>query len=561
MRVRALGALAALALPRRLRVRRRPTPAELDAALRQRRGSGALRTARRGAAAAALHGGRDARRRRAENRTAARRPGDVPRCGEHHRRANVRRVGLHRGSRGGRAVRNGWRSHRVLDRARRGGGEFRVPSEPVLAPGHQRFATADFCADACDNELAVWRIDAQRRSQGAGVEAGGDVERRRRRVEGRRGAGASNTRSRPAARRSSAGSTTSWTRAVVALARSRRPTIAERRRRRAVADELARSAASCCARAACRPRSSARAKSCCRATAFRAARRSTGTPCSAARRRSCWKSASAWARRPRRSRRRSRDIDFIGVEVHLPGVGALLRRIDDAKLTNVRIVRARCGRRRRDDRARLARRHPRLFPDPWPKKRHHKRRLLQPAFVHELALRLAPRRLPARRHRLGSLTRTRSSRVLAAEPLLAQHRRRLRAAAGVAAADQVRAARHRARPRGVRPAVHAASGVRYADARPRSASTRSPSDGFRGSPSSPRNAARATSREKWRSMFFAPARRKPLPQRLVVVGAHDGFGERARRRRRPARRHRRSGACLRSTPTLRRRATRGSSRD
>jgi tRNA (guanine-N7-)-methyltransferase len=31
-----------------------------------------------------------------------------------------------------------------------------------------------------------------------------------------------------------------------------------------------------------------------------------------------------------------------------------------------------------------------FFPDPWPKKRHHKRRLLQPPFVHELALRLAP---------------------------------------------------------------------------------------------------------------------------------------------------------------------------
>ena len=31
-----------------------------------------------------------------------------------------------------------------------------------------------------------------------------------------------------------------------------------------------------------------------------------------------------------------------------------------------------------------------FFPDPWPKKRHHKRRLLQPAFVHALALRLAP---------------------------------------------------------------------------------------------------------------------------------------------------------------------------
>ena len=44
--------------------------------------------------------------------------------------------------------------------ARRGGGEYRLPAEPVFAPGHRRFATADFCPDACDNELAVWRIDA-----------------------------------------------------------------------------------------------------------------------------------------------------------------------------------------------------------------------------------------------------------------------------------------------------------------------------------------------------------------------------------------------------------------
>lgn len=43
---------------------------------------------------------------------------------------------------------------------RRGGGEFRLPSDPVLAPGHRRFATADFCAEHCDNEIAVWRIDA-----------------------------------------------------------------------------------------------------------------------------------------------------------------------------------------------------------------------------------------------------------------------------------------------------------------------------------------------------------------------------------------------------------------
>jgi tRNA (guanine-N7-)-methyltransferase len=83
------------------------------------------------------------------------------------------------------------------------------------------------------------------------------------------------------------------------------------------------------------------------------------------------------------------DVDFLGVEMHLPGVGALLRRIDERQLTNVRIV--------RDDAvdvvamiapASLAGIHV-YFPDPWPKKRHHKRRLLQAAFVHALAARLA----------------------------------------------------------------------------------------------------------------------------------------------------------------------------
>ncbi len=43
---------------------------------------------------------------------------------------------------------------------RRGGGEFRLPAEPVLAPGHRRFVTADFCPQDCENQIAVWRIDA-----------------------------------------------------------------------------------------------------------------------------------------------------------------------------------------------------------------------------------------------------------------------------------------------------------------------------------------------------------------------------------------------------------------
>jgi hypothetical protein len=43
---------------------------------------------------------------------------------------------------------------------RRGAGEYRVPSEPVLAPDARRFVTADFCAQGCDNEVALWRIGA-----------------------------------------------------------------------------------------------------------------------------------------------------------------------------------------------------------------------------------------------------------------------------------------------------------------------------------------------------------------------------------------------------------------
>jgi tRNA (guanine-N7-)-methyltransferase len=83
--------------------------------------------------------------------------------------------------------------------------------------------------------------------------------------------------------------------------------------------------------------------------------------------------------------------DYLGVEVHIPGVGALLKRIDELALTNIRVI--------RHDAvevvnamlapASLAGIHL-FFPDPWPKKRHHKRRLLQPAFAELLASRLAP---------------------------------------------------------------------------------------------------------------------------------------------------------------------------
>jgi len=86
-----------------------------------------------------------------------------------------------------------------------------------------------------------------------------------------------------------------------------------------------------------------------------------------------------------------RGHDFLGLEVHGPGVGALLNRIEAAGLSNVRVIQhdAVDVVAQMIPAASLAGIHV-YFPDPWPKKRHHKRRLLQPAFVHALAHRLAP---------------------------------------------------------------------------------------------------------------------------------------------------------------------------
>jgi tRNA (guanine-N7-)-methyltransferase len=85
------------------------------------------------------------------------------------------------------------------------------------------------------------------------------------------------------------------------------------------------------------------------------------------------------------------ESDFIGVEVHPPGVGALLQRIDEGGLNNVRIV--------AHDAvevlehmlapASLAGVHI-FFPDPWHKTKHHKRRLIQTPLVRLLTSRLAP---------------------------------------------------------------------------------------------------------------------------------------------------------------------------
>ena len=83
--------------------------------------------------------------------------------------------------------------------------------------------------------------------------------------------------------------------------------------------------------------------------------------------------------------------DFLAVEVHAPGIAGLLRLVDRQGLSNVRVVRHDAVEvvQQMIAPGALAAVHV-FFPDPWPKKRHHKRRLLQPAFVHALAERLAP---------------------------------------------------------------------------------------------------------------------------------------------------------------------------
>ncbi|MGD9833462.1 MAG: tRNA (guanosine(46)-N7)-methyltransferase TrmB [Piscinibacter sp.] len=83
--------------------------------------------------------------------------------------------------------------------------------------------------------------------------------------------------------------------------------------------------------------------------------------------------------------------DFVGIEVHPPGVGALLQRIEERGLTNLRIVQHDAVEvlEHMVAPASLAGVHV-FFPDPWHKKRHHKRRLIQAPFVALLASRIAP---------------------------------------------------------------------------------------------------------------------------------------------------------------------------
>ena len=85
------------------------------------------------------------------------------------------------------------------------------------------------------------------------------------------------------------------------------------------------------------------------------------------------------------------DTDYLAIEVHGPGVGSLLKRIEALALGNLRVIRhdaVEVLEHMIADGA-LAGIHL-FFPDPWPKKRHHKRRLVQPPFAALTARKLAP---------------------------------------------------------------------------------------------------------------------------------------------------------------------------
>ena len=83
--------------------------------------------------------------------------------------------------------------------------------------------------------------------------------------------------------------------------------------------------------------------------------------------------------------------NYVGIEVHEPGVGRLLRDADAAGLANLRVSKHDAVEVLRHEIAPGSLAEVRLyFPDPWHKKRHHKRRIVQPDFVALIARKLAP---------------------------------------------------------------------------------------------------------------------------------------------------------------------------
>lgn len=84
------------------------------------------------------------------------------------------------------------------------------------------------------------------------------------------------------------------------------------------------------------------------------------------------------------------ELDFVGIEVHAPGVGHCLIKAREAGITNLRVIVHDAIDVLRNQVADGAlSRINLLFPDPWPKKRHHKRRIVQPGFLSLAAAKLA----------------------------------------------------------------------------------------------------------------------------------------------------------------------------
>lgn len=86
-----------------------------------------------------------------------------------------------------------------------------------------------------------------------------------------------------------------------------------------------------------------------------------------------------------------RQRDYLGVEVHRPGVGRLMNALAEHAIDNARVYRHDAVEVLRDEIAPASLTEVRIwFPDPWPKKRHHKRRIVQPEFIDLIASRVMP---------------------------------------------------------------------------------------------------------------------------------------------------------------------------
>jgi tRNA (guanine-N7-)-methyltransferase len=84
------------------------------------------------------------------------------------------------------------------------------------------------------------------------------------------------------------------------------------------------------------------------------------------------------------------DKNYLGVEVHKPGIGRLLWEIEKRNLSNIRIIERDAVEVREIIKAAWLAAFHIFFPDPWPKKRHHKRRLVRRPFTDVLAGKLMP---------------------------------------------------------------------------------------------------------------------------------------------------------------------------